>query len=89
MFFNSVVLPLYPPLCFKFAKILKRLNFKVTFKAVNKCNFHLTKPLIPELYKWGIYKVPCKDCNLFYIGQTKCNLETCLSKYLCCESRDL
>ena len=35
---NSVVLPFYPPLCFKLAKILKRFNFKVIFKPVNKFN---------------------------------------------------
>ena len=68
----------YPLLCFKLAKILKHFNFKVIFKPVNKFNFPSTKSPIPEFHKWGIYKVPCKDCNLFY-NQTKRNLETSLS----------
>ena len=37
-----------------------------------------------EFLKWGIYKVPCKECNLFYIGQTKPNIETRLSENLRC-----
>ena len=65
---NSVVLLFYPPLCFKLSKILKWFNFKDIFKPVNKFHFPSTKSLIPELHKWDIYKVSCKDCNLFYIG---------------------
>ena len=44
---NSIVLPFYPPLCFKLDKVLKRFNFKVTFKPVNKFNFPSTKSPIP------------------------------------------
>ena len=47
----------------------------------NKFNFPSTKSLILEFRKWGIFKVPCKDCNLFYMGQTKYNLETRLSEH--------
>ena len=63
---------------------LKRFNFKVICKPINKFNSPSTKSSIPEFRKWGICKVPCKDCNLFYIGQTKRSLETRLSKHLRC-----
>ena len=49
---------------------------------VNKFNFPSTKSLILEFRKWSIYKVPYKDCNLFYIGQTKRNHETRLKEHL-------
>ena len=78
---NSAILPFHLPLCFKLAKILKRFNFKVIFKPVNKFKFPSTKSPIPKLCKWGIYKVPWKD-NLLYIDQTKRNLETHLSEQL-------
>ena len=66
----------YPPLCFKFDKIIKWFNFKVISKPVNKFNFPSIKSAIPEFCKWGTYKVLCKDYNLFYIGLIKRDLET-------------
>ena len=61
---------------------LKQFNFKVIFKPINKFNFNSTKSPIPEFCKWSVYKVPCKDCKPFYIGQTKRNLQTSLSEHL-------
>ena len=83
---KTIVLPFYSPLWFKIAKILKRRKFKVIFKLVNKIYFPTTNSPIPELHKYGIYKVPCNVCSLFYIGQPKRNLETILSECLRCVS---
>ena len=63
---NSVILPFYPPLCFKLAKILKLFTFKVISKV--EFFFSSTKSPITNFLKCGIIKVPWKDCNLFYIG---------------------
>lgn len=46
------------------AKFLKRFNFNVVLKPVNKVKFPSTKSTVPDLRKWAIYKVPCNGCHL-------------------------
>lgn len=63
------------------SKIFKRFDFNVIYKPVNKIQFPSTKSPVPEFHKWGIYNVPCNNCHLSYIGQTKRNLETRIKEH--------
>lgn len=66
------------PLTNKLKPVFQKQNMEIVFgnhnKLANKLNS--TKDNIPELQKSGIYKISCGDCEKFYIGQTKRNLNT-------------
>ena len=67
----------HPLLHYKFQNIFRKFNF--TLVPVNKLSVKNLikfdgKDKIPNLQKSGIYKIPCQNCNLCYIGQTKRNL---------------
>lgn len=54
-------------------KLLKPLTINVAFKYNSSIKNILIKNSPPS--ESGVYKIPCKDCNKCYIGQTGKNLE--------------
>ena len=77
---NLAVIPYYPIVSSKIAKILKKFNFKTVFVPINKLKFTNTKDKIPVLNNWGIYQIFCQ-CGLSYIGQTKRALKIRLNEH--------
>lgn len=71
------------PFCGRFSQIprhLKPWNINVAFS--NSCN--VKKMLVknsPNNSNGCVYKIPCKDCNSFYLGQTGKDLETRLKQH--------
>jgi Reverse transcriptase (RNA-dependent DNA polymerase)/GIY-YIG catalytic domain len=63
--------------------IFKRQNLQVVNSNNNKikCLLHSTKDPTPDLAKSGIYKITCKKCECFYIGQTKRAIKTRFSEH--------
>lgn len=58
------------------SNIFNSCNIKVVFKTKSS-NFNLFckfKDIVPPLYKAGIYRLECKDCNAIYIGMTTRNI---------------
>lgn len=66
-------LPYVSGLSEKIGKIFKYHNIKTTFKSQNhvKKFFSKLKSQTPKMKQTHlVYKIPCLDCNSFYIGQT-------------------
>ena len=60
--------------------ILKRFNIQVVFKYENTIKKSLIKNS-PPTNSGIIYKIPCNDCNQFYIGQTGKTLEKRIAQH--------
>jgi len=81
---------LFPHLKKESFMVTDKLNRSVVFKsqATLRRSLMLVKSKIPEERKREVvYKVPCKDCNSVYVGETKRNLKTRLSEHRYAVSR--
>ena len=67
--------PFILPYVLNLPKFLNSLTLRLSLNQVINLISLLLNPPIPEFRKWDTYKVPCKDCNLFYIGQFQRNLK--------------
>ena len=63
----------HPFFMHKFQKIFKK--FKINLALEKLINYKSNDKEVNS-NKSGIYKIKCKDCEEYYIGQTSCNLET-------------
>ncbi|KAK4887865.1 hypothetical protein RN001_004136 [Aquatica leii] len=55
----------------KISKVLKKHNIQTIFNTVKKINQILPNPKTKiDLESQGVYKIPCKDCDGCYVGQT-------------------
>ena len=61
-------------------KLCKLLNITVIFKYNNKIN-NLLINNTPSIKQGTVYKINCKNCDKFYIGETGRNLSTRLSEH--------
>ena len=80
----KVSLPYIRPVSDCIARILRRLNIKVSFHPLRTLRHSLVrvKDEIPALVKNGVvYQVPCKDCQSSYVGQTKRSLAVRLKEH--------
>ena len=71
---NTLVLPFNPNL-FAAKSLLKKLNISLVFTYNDTIKNYLIKNSPSTEISGCIYKIPCKDCNKFYIGQTSKKLE--------------
>ena len=71
---NMIVVP-YVPVLEKLKYPLKKLDQNLVFKYNNKISHNLIKNKPQVQTKAGVYKIPCKDCNKFYVGETGRTLE--------------
>lgn len=71
-------------LCHKFSNILKKRNYKISYRTTNKLESILNKkPQIKNKYETcGVYKIACNDCPKFYIGQTRRSFKTRFNEHL-------
>ena len=60
--------------------ILKKLNIQVVFKYDNTIKKTLIKNSPPS-NSGIVYKIPCRDCDQFYVGQTGKSLKTRISQH--------
>ena len=67
-FKNSIVVP-YVPMLEKLKQPLKELDTSLIFKYNNKLGQNLTKNKPLQKVECGVYKIPCKNCKQFYIGE--------------------
>lgn len=74
-FNNYAIVPYIPKLSHKIGSILSKHNIKPVFKPIRKTSdiFNNYKTKIDKSEASGIYSIPCDNCNLSYIGQTKRN----------------
>ena len=80
-FNNSIILP-YTPTLEKLKPALKACNKNLIFKYHNKlgkklCNNKLTNKKL----EFGVYKVDCKNCPKFNIGETGRSLNTRMNEH--------
>ena len=67
--------------------VLGRANIRTAFSTVTAVTGSLlvkTKPVTKEhnrKFKGVIYRVPCQDCLIVYIGETGCKLDTRLTEH--------
>ena len=62
------------------AKTLRKLGVRVIFKYHDTIKNTLIRNC-PKSDKGVVYKIPCKDCHMFYIGQTGKELQTRISQH--------
>ncbi len=70
----TIILPFHKILLYVIP-LLKKLNVRVIFKYENAIGKSLKKNSPPSSSRI-VYKIPCKSCNKFYIGQTGKYLKT-------------
>ena len=64
--------------------VLRPLGIRVAHRA-SRWKWHvctgIKDEVPPEKRKGVVYKVPCKDCNAVYVGETLCTLPTWLQEH--------
>ena len=80
---RRICLPFYPAITNHFKRILKPFDIQIVVISQetlrNKlCNYK-GKP--PPSASTGIYSVPCLDCDLIYIGQTRRSIATRIQEH--------
>ena len=73
------ILPCVPKLSEKLKLILLRHGIRIVFKPPQKLSGLLSSfkdAIEPRYRQEAIYKINCSDCDLCYIGETKCWFET-------------
>ena len=77
------VLPYVHEIGKKIQRMLNELDIKVALKPYHTIANYVPSPnnLIKEELSGLIYQVPCADCNLIYIGQTKRSLKSRLTEH--------
>ena len=65
-------------LCKGLGSVFKKSGFQIVFKSRNLLKNLLGNPKdkVPPDQSSGIYELKCKDCDSFYVGQTKRKLAT-------------
>ena len=79
-----VLLPYIPIISDKFKTITNSVNVKLAFFSLNKLSrvIKVQKDVLPNnLKKNVVYKIPCKDCDASYVGQTGRKLETRMTEH--------
>ncbi|KAK5650193.1 hypothetical protein RI129_001222 [Pyrocoelia pectoralis] len=77
-------LPYIGPASHQFQNILNKYNINISFSSkdnLKSCLVH-TKDPINAIDKSGVYKLNCKDCEAFYIGQTGRKFSYRISEHL-------
>ena len=74
----TVVIPYVPNTSEAIRRVLKGFNIRTAFQATNtlKRNLvHPKDPIDPNNRTDLVYKIPCEDCQIVYIGQTSRQLQ--------------
>ncbi len=80
---TRISLPYIPNLTFKIARFLKQYGIQTVSKKGQTIGSLLMKnsPSVQKEPKDIVYKIPCQDCNKFYIGQTSRYLSKRISEH--------
>ena len=71
---KNIVVP-YSPVLEPFKRTLRVINRGHLFKYNNKLGSSITKNRPESNIECGVYKIPCKDCDQSYIGETGRNMD--------------
>ncbi|XP_055527924.1 uncharacterized protein LOC129720461 [Wyeomyia smithii] len=80
---RRVSLPFYPTITNPLKHTLRRYGINIAHKSVNTLRELLVnlKDKVPQDEQAGIYKIPCKDCDAVYIGQTRRKVKVRLKEH--------